>query len=196
MIEGSKVENATPILRLGMVGGGPGAFIGAVHMTAARLDNRYHLVAGCFSSDPKKTKQIAPSYYIEPDRAYSSYQEMAEKESRREDGVEAVTVVTPNHLHHPICKTLLEAGIDVILDKPLTTNLQDAIDLVKTVKHTGRIFGLTHEYTGFVAVRQAKAMVGKGMLGKIRSHSGGISQDGFPKIRGYRSQAGNLADRS
>ncbi len=168
MIEGAKIENATPRLRLGMVGGGPGAFIGAVHMTAARLDNRYNLVAGCFSSDSAKTKEVAPSYYVQPDRAYKSYQEMAQKESQREDGIEVVTVVTPNHLHHPVCKAFLEAGIDVISDKPLTTNVKDALDLVETVKRTGRIFGLTHEYTGFVAVRQAREMVRKGMLGKIR----------------------------
>jgi len=134
MIEGAKIENATPRLRLGMVGGGPGAFIGAVHMTAARLDNRYNLVAGCFSSDSAKTKEVAPSYYVQPDRAYKSYQEMAQKESQREDGIEVVTVVTPNHLHHPVCKAFLEAGIDVISDKPLTTNVKDALDLVETVK--------------------------------------------------------------
>ncbi len=168
MIKGSKIENAAPIIRLGMVGGGPGAFIGAVHMTAARLDNRYQLVAGSFSSDPEKTREIAPSYNIEKERAYSSYQEMAEKESQREDGIEAVTVVTPNNLHYPICKTFLEAGIDVILDKPLTTNLKDALDLVGIVKKTGRIFGLTHEYTGFSAVRQAREMIAKGVLGEVR----------------------------
>lgn len=168
MIEGSKVQKATPVLRLGMVGGGPGACIGAVHMAAARLDNRYQLVAGCFSSDPEKTKAVAPSYHVEPDRAYSSYQEMAEKEPKREDGIEAVTVVTPNHLHAPICKAFLEAGIDVILDKPLATSLPDAVDLVQTVRRTGCILGLTYEYSGFVAVRQAREMVRKGMLGRIR----------------------------
>lgn len=168
MIEGAKVENATPQLRLGMVGGGPGAFIGAVHMAAARLDNRYKLVAGCFSSDPLKSREIAPSYYVEPDRVYDSYKEMAAQEAKRKDGIEAVTVVTPNSLHHQICKTFLEAGIDVICDKPLTTTVDDAVDLVKTVKRTGRVFGLTHEYTGFAAVRQAREMVRKGELGKIR----------------------------
>lgn len=168
MVTASSTAVVAPRVRLGIVGGGQGAFIGAVHLTGARIDDRYALVAGALSSDPARAKQSAPAFRIADERAYTSYQQMAEQEARRPDGIEAVIVATPNHTHYPICKTFLEAGIDVICDKPLTTTLADALALVKLVRETGRIFGLTHEYTAFAMVRQARAMVQAGMLGDIR----------------------------
>jgi len=130
--------------------------------------NRYELVAGALSSDPQTAKNSAPAFYISDERAYTSYKEMAVKESERSDGIEAVIIVTPNYLHYDMCKEFLSAGIDVICDKPLTTSTEDALDLVKLVNKTGLVFGLTHEYTGFAIVRHAREMVQEGMLGKIR----------------------------
>lgn len=153
-------------LRLGMVGGGPGAFIGAVHRTAARLDDRYELVAAALSSDPERSLVGAKELHIP--RAYRSFEEMCDAESKRPDGIEVVSIVTPNHLHHAPAKAFLKAGIDVICDKPLTTNLKDAIDLADTVKRTGLVFGLTHNYTGHPLVRHAREMVAAGELGPIR----------------------------
>ncbi|MFD2263807.1 Gfo/Idh/MocA family protein [Lacibacterium aquatile] len=155
-------------IRLGMVGGGQGAFIGAVHRIASRLDDKYELVAGAFSSDPEKSKASAAELHIAVDRAYGSYQEMAEAEAKRADKIDAVAIVTPNHLHYPQAKLFLEKGFHVICDKPLTTNVQDAEDLVALVKKSGLIFGLTHNYTGYPMVRQAREMVAAGDLGQIR----------------------------
>lgn len=153
-------------LRLGMVGGGPGAFIGAVHRIAARLDDRYELVAAALSSDREKSLTGAKELNIP--RAYGTFQEMAAAESKLVDGIEVVSIVTPNHMHHAPAKAFLEAGIDVICDKPLTTTLDDALDLAKTVKRTGLVFGLTHNYTGHPLVRQAREMVAAAELGPIR----------------------------
>ena len=153
-------------LRLGMVGGGPGAFIGAVHRIAARLDDRYELVAAALSSD--REKSLAGAKELNIPRAYGSFQEMAAAEAKLPDGIEVVSIVTPNHMHHAPAKAFLEAGIDVICDKPLTTTLEDAIDLAKTVNRTGLVFGLTHNYTGHPLVRQAREMVAAGELGAIR----------------------------
>src|SRR5215472_3878929 len=153
-------------LRLGMVGGGPGAFIGAVHRLAGRMDDLYELVAAALSSDPGKSLAAAEEFHIP--RAYGRYEEMAAAEAGRPDGIEAVAIVTPNHMHYPNAKKFLEAGIHVICDKPVTTTLEDALDLAKIVKRTGLIFGLTHNYTGYPMVRQARQMVAGGMLGKIR----------------------------
>ena len=168
MVDASKISTAVPRLRLGIVGGGSGAFIGAVHLTGARIDNRYELVAGALSSDPQRAKESAPAFHISDERAYTSFKKMAEKESQRPDGIEAVIIATPNYLHHSMCKQFLSAGIDVICDKPLTTSVEEALDLVKLVKKTSLVFGLTHEYTGFAMVRQAREMVREGMLGKVR----------------------------
>jgi predicted dehydrogenase len=153
-------------LRLGMVGGGPGAFIGVVHRIAARLDDRYELVAAALSSDPERSLLGAEELRIP--RAYRNFAEMASSESKRPDGIDAVSIVTPNHLHHAPAKAFLEAGIHVICDKPLTTNLKDALDLAEAVERTGLIFGLTHNYTGYPMVRQAREMVAAGELGAIR----------------------------
>jgi predicted dehydrogenase len=162
----STTRNTTQRLRLGMVGGGPGAFIGAVHRIAARLDDRYELVAAALSSNAERSLTGAQELHIA--RPYRSFQEMAAGESKRPDGIDVVSIVTPNHLHHAPAKAFLEAGIHVICDKPLTTKLEDALDLADTVKRTGLVFGLTHNYTGHPMVRQAREMVLAGELGPIR----------------------------
>jgi predicted dehydrogenase len=146
-----------------MVGGGPGAFIGAVHRLAARLDDRYELVAAALSSDAERSMAGAKELHIS--RAYRSFEEMAASESKRDDGIEVVSIVTPNNLHYAPAKAFLEAGIHVICDKPLTTTLGDALDLAETVRRTGLVFGLTHNYTGYPMVRQAREMMGAGELG-------------------------------
>jgi predicted dehydrogenase len=155
-------------IRLGMVGGGHGAFIGAVHRIAARLDDRYELVAGALSADPDRARLSGMDIGLAKDRTYGTYVEMAAGEAGRADGIEAVAIVTPNHLHHTVAKAFLEAGIHVICDKPLTTTLADALDLAALVQRTGLIFGLTHNYSGYPMVRQARAMVAAGELGAIR----------------------------
>ena len=162
----SKNQGNPRRLRLGMVGGGPGAFIGAVHRTAARIDDRYELVAAALSSDPGKSLAAAEELHIP--RAYGRFEEMAAAEAARPDGIEAVAIVTPNHMHYANAKRFLDAGIHVICDKPLTTTLEDALDLEKIVERTGLIFGLTHNYTGYPMVRQAREMVLAGELGAIR----------------------------
>jgi predicted dehydrogenase len=155
-------------LRLGMVGGGHGAFIGVVHRMASRLDNRYELVAGVFSSDPRRARVSGRDLRIARDRIYTSYQDMADKESRREDGVEVVSIVTPNNIHFGPAKAFLEAGIHVILDKPLTATLAEAMALEKIARKSRLIVGLTHTYTGYPMVRQAREMALAGALGKVR----------------------------
>ena len=155
-------------LRLGMVGGGPGAFIGAVHRIAARLDDRYELVAGALSSDAERGRTGARELRIAPERCYADFRQMAEAEAKREDGIDAVAIVTPNDVHYPAAKALLEADIHVICDKPVTTTVEDALDLAKIVKRTGLVFGLTHNYTGYPMVRQARQMIADGELGPIR----------------------------
>src|SRR5436305_9410919 len=151
-IEGT-TEKQNRRLRLGMVGGGPGAFIGAVHRIAARLDDRFELVAAALSSDSARSRAAALDLHIVPDRAYGSFKEMAAAEALRPDRIDAVAIVTPNHLHHAPCKAFLEAGIHIICDKPLTTTLEDALDLAGTVRRTGLLFAVTHNYTGYPLVR-------------------------------------------
>jgi predicted dehydrogenase len=153
-------------LRLGMVGGGPGGFIGAVHRIAARLDDRYELVAAALTSDPARSRAAAAELRIP--RSYASFEEMAATEAQRHDRIDAVAIVTPNNLHFAPAKTFLEAGIHVICDKPLTTTLSDAIKLQEIVQRTGLIFGLTHNYTGYPMVRQARVMIRDGALGNLR----------------------------
>jgi len=168
MISGTTAGQGKRRIRLGMVGGGPGAFIGAVHRIAARMDDHYELVAAALSSDPARSRAAAQDLHIAPDRAYGSYTEMARAEAARPDRVEAVAIVTPNNLHYPMAKTFVEAGFHVICDKPLTTTLQEALDLATIVKRSSVIFGLTHNYTGYPMVRQARKMIADGLLGKIR----------------------------
>jgi len=168
MISGTNAGEGKRRIRLGMVGGGPGAFIGAVHRTAARMDDHYELVAAALSSDAARSRAAAQDLYIAPDRAYGSYTEMANAEAKRPDRIEAVSIVTPNNMHYPMAKAFLEAGIHVICDKPLTTTVQEALDLAAIVRRTGLIFGLTHNYTGYPMVRQARQMIADGQLGKVR----------------------------
>jgi predicted dehydrogenase len=151
-----------------MVGGGPGGFIGAVHRIAARLDDRFELAAAALSSNPEKSRKAAQDLHIPADRAYANFTEMAAAESKRPDRIDAVSIVTPNHLHFAPAKTFLEAGIHVICDKPLTTTVEDAQSLAKIVKKSGLIFGLTHNYTGYPTIRQAREMIAAGELGALR----------------------------
>ena len=176
-IEGKGTAGGRHRLRLGMVGGGQGAFIGGVHRIAARIDDHFELVAGALSSDADRARASAAELRIAADRAYGSFAEMAEAEAAREDGIDAVAVVTPNHVHHAAAKTFLEAGIHVICDKPMTISLESALDLVDTVRRTDRIFGLTHNYTGYPMVRHAREMVAAGELGTIRVVQAEYPQD-------------------
>ncbi len=167
MIEGRSEDRGRRI-RLGMVGGGEGAFIGAVHRIAARLDDRYTFVAGALSSTPEKAKRSGDALGLDPDRCYPDFATMARAEAARPDGIEAVSIVTPNHMHGPAIRAFLDAGIHVICDKPLTTSLEEARALKDAVDRSGKIFALTHNYTGYPLVRQARAMVEAGNLGRIR----------------------------
>ncbi|AWJ92777.1 gfo/Idh/MocA family oxidoreductase (plasmid) [Azospirillum baldaniorum] len=167
-IEGKTASGPNRRLRLGMVGGGRGAFIGAVHRIAARLDDRYELRAGALSSDPERARVSGADLFLPPERCYASFAEMARAEAARDDGIDVVSIVTPNHLHHDAAKAFLEAGIHVICDKPLTTTVEDAEDLAAAVERSGLVFALTHNYTGYPMVRQARAMVAAGDLGALR----------------------------
>jgi predicted dehydrogenase len=167
MVEPRKQPD-TGRIRLGMVGGGEGAFIGEVHRMAARLDDQYEFFAGCLSSTPEKAQRSGQALGLDPARTYNDFREMAKKEARRKDGIEAVSIVTPNHMHAPVAEAFLKAGIHVICDKPLTTTLKDAVKLQKLVCKTGLIFAVTHSYTGYPMVRHARAMVAAGELGAIR----------------------------
>ncbi len=152
---------------MGMVGGGRGAFIGQVHRMAANLDGKIELVAGAFSSDPEKSKLSGQDFFIDPDRAYGSYEEMAQAEAAREDGIDFVSIVVQNHLHFAVAKCFLEAGINVICDKPLTVDLDQAKELKKIVDESGLVFALTHNYTGYPMVKEARRMVKDGELGRL-----------------------------
>jgi predicted dehydrogenase len=155
-------------LRLAVIGGGPGSFIGAMHRAAARLDDRYQLVAGALSSKPDLARSAGTEIGLEADRAYGDGLELLEAEASREDGAEVVAIMTPNDSHHLFAGRALELGFDVICDKPLTNTLEEALDLVAKVRETGLVFCLTHNYTGYPMVRQARAMVEKGEIGEIR----------------------------
>jgi len=159
---------ATPKIRYAMVGGGRGAFIGAVHRIAARMDDRYELVAGALSSNPENAKLSADDLHIALDRAYTSFEEMLRVEKTRADGIQAVVIVTPNHMHFPVAKAALEAGINVICDKPVTRTLEEALELQKIAAQSNAYFALTHNYSAYPLVRYARELVGKGTLGKIR----------------------------
>src|ERR1700730_4936098 len=168
MISGTTAGEGKRRIRLGMVGGGPGAFIGAGHRIAARMDDYYEVVAAGLSSAPARRRAAALELHIAPDRSYGSYTDMARAEAARPDRIEVVAIVTPNNLHYPMAKAFLEAGFHVICDKPLTTTVQEALDLAAIVRRTDLIFGLTHNYTGYPMVRQARQMIADGQLGKIR----------------------------
>ncbi len=177
MVEG-RSEKARPArIRLGMVGGGRDAFIGAVHRMAARLDDHYELVAGAFSSTAEKSLASAADLGIAADRAYANFSDMAEQEAARDDGIEAVSIVTPNHLHHAVACAFLEHGIHVICDKPMTASLEEAKSLVAKASASKALFVLTHNYTGYPMIRQARSMIAEGLLGDIRVVQAEYAQD-------------------
>ena len=164
-------------IRIGMVGGGKGAFIGGVHRIALRLDGYYELVAGSFSSNFDNSKETGKDLGLAEDRIYKTYQEMAEKESSRSDAIDVVAIVTPNHLHVPIAKIFAEKGIHIICDKPLALSSKEAISLKNIVESKKLIFALTHNYTGYPMVRHARSLIQKGDLGSIRVIQAEYPQD-------------------
>ena len=171
-------EVKTGKIRLGMVGGGQGAFIGAVHRLAARMDDHYEFVAGALSADPAKAKASGEELGLAADRIYSDFHEMAKAEAGRKDGIEAVSIVTPNHLHVPAAKAFIEAGIHVICDKPLGISLKEAKSLeAMLAKRKDIVFAFTHNYSAYPMIRQAKAMVAAGELGDIRVVQAEYPQD-------------------
>lgn len=155
-------------IRLGMVGGGNDAFIGAVHRIASRIDDRFELVAGALSSTPEKAIASGQALGLDPDRTYANFTDMAKREARLKNGIEAVAIVTPNHVHYPASREFLKRNIHVICDKPLTSTMADAKKLVAAVEKSDALFVLTHNYTGYPMMRQARQMVADGDLGKIR----------------------------
>lgn len=154
--------------RMGMVGGGPGAFIGPVHRLAAEMDGRIELVAGAFSQSAERSRQAGERFGIDPARAYADYHQMIEAERRRPDGIDFLAIVTPNHLHLPVAKAALEAGIPVMSDKPATAAYDEVLQLEDAVKKAGVPYGLTHTYAGYAMVREARALCAAGKLGVIR----------------------------
>ena len=155
-------------IKLGMVGGGEGAFIGEVHRIAARMDERFHLCAGALCSDPERSLKSALDLGLPEDRSYSDYKEMAISESQRGDGINFVSIVTPNHLHYPIAKAFLEVGINVICDKPMTMNSEEAQELIDISESSDLIFAVSYNYSGYPLIREAREIIKKGELGSIR----------------------------
>lgn len=157
-------------IRYGQVGGGPGAFIGAVHRMAASLDGCYELVAGCFSSDAARTAETGSALGLDPSRVYDSFETMAAAESAlpADERIQVVSIVTPNDLHYPVAKVFMECGIHVVCDKPMTTTLADAEELCRLAATSGLVFAVTHNYTGYPIVKEARARVAAGDLGELR----------------------------
>ncbi len=153
-------------LRAGIVGGGKGSFIGAVHRVAAELDGQAQVIAGAMSTDPQRAAESAQAWFLQ--RSYSSFQEMAEQEANREDGIDFVIVATPNHMHFPVAKAFLKHGIHVVSDKPMSFSLQEAREEVELVEQSKLVFALTHNYTGYPAIRQARELVRSGEIGDVR----------------------------
>lgn len=174
-------------LRLGMVGGGDGAFIGAVHRIAARLDDCYELVAGALSSQPARAAASAAGVRIAPERSYTDYREMARREAARPDGIDVVAIVTPNYLHAPVAQAFLEAGIHVICDKPLAITLAEGQALARLAAERKLVFALTHVYSGYPLVRHARAMVASGEIGDVRLVQVEYAQD-------WLAEAANQSD--
>lgn len=172
---GSDMRNEP--IRLGMVGGGKDAFIGAVHRIAARLDGEFRLVAGALSSTPERALESGRALGLEEKRIYGSFREMAQREARLKDGIEAVAIVTPNHMHYPVAREFLTRGIHVICDKPLTSTLADAKKLAALAEKSDALFVLTHNYTGYPMIRQARQMVQDGDLGTLRVVQAQYAQD-------------------
>lgn len=179
-------DTATPRLRLGMVGGGRDAFIGGVHRIAARIDDRYELVAGAFSSTPEKSQASGADLGIAPDRVYDDFKAMAIREARLKNGIDAVAIVTPNHMHYAAAREFLKRGIHVICDKPLTSTLADAKRFVTAVEKSDALFILTHNYTGYPMIRQAREMVASGAIGQIRLVQAEYPQDWLTKDETFK----------
>ena len=177
MVYATAEQNLGRRLRVGMVGGGRNAFIGAVHRMAIRLDDLIELKAGCLSADPENARLSGVDLGLASDRVYSDYRQMAAREAGRPDGIEAVVIVTPNHLHHPVAKAFLAAGIDVICDKPLSTTLAEAKELVELTHVRGLVFAVTLNNTGYPMVRQAREMIAAGEIGDIRVVHAAYIQD-------------------
>jgi predicted dehydrogenase len=175
-IEG-RSDAANNRIRLGMVGGGQGAFIGAVHRLAARMDDQYEFVAGALSSTPEKALASGKELGLAADRNYPDYKTMSFEERRRPDGIEAVSIVTPNHMHFPAAQAFIEAGINVICDKPLVTTSEEAQELQRLAAAKGVVFAVTYNYSGYPMMRHARAMVAAGELGDIRLVQGEYVQD-------------------
>lgn len=173
-------------LRAGIVGGGQGSFIGAVHRVAVALDGEAELVAGAMSTNPERAAASAKAWYL--DRSYAQFEEMAKAEAARPDGIDFVMVTTPNHMHFPVAKAFLEQGIHVVSDKPMTFSLEEAQELVKLVEKSKLVYALTHNYTGYPAVRQARSMVRNGDLGEIHKVLAEYIQDW---LIGAEEKAGN-----
>ncbi|HUP17900.1 MAG TPA: Gfo/Idh/MocA family oxidoreductase [Acidimicrobiia bacterium] len=176
-------------LRLAVIGGGPGSFIGAMHRTAARLDDRFEIVAGALTSDPGRSRAAGVAIGLSEDRAYGDARTLFENEGARDDGADVVAIMTPNDTHHAYSTGALDRGFDVISDKPMTNTLDEAMDLVERVRKTGLVFCLTHNYTGYPMVRQARAMVEDGQLGDIRLVQVEYVQGGKAAERGPDSDA-------
>ncbi|MER2509156.1 Gfo/Idh/MocA family oxidoreductase [Amaricoccus sp.] len=170
-------DQKPPRIRLGMVGGGKDAFIGAVHRIAARIDDQYELVAGALSSTPERARESGRVLGLADDRVYDDFVAMAQREARRRNGIEAVAIVTPNHMHAPAAREFLKRGIHVICDKPLTGTLAEAKKLAKVAAASDALFILTHNYTGYPMIRQARAMVAEGLLGPVRVAQVEYAQD-------------------
>lgn len=168
MADSTALPKPTRRLKLGFVGGGQGALIGQVHANGARLSNRWDIVAGALSSNPERAKKSGQDWMLDESRVYSDYQTMALEESERSDGIDAVVIVTPNHLHHPVAKCFMKHGIDIISDKPLTKTVDEARELLQLQQQTGLVFGVTYAYSAHVMVRQAREMIQRGMIGDIR----------------------------
>ena len=162
-------------LTAGIVGGGQGAFIGAVHRIAAELDNEARVVAGAMSSDPERAKASAAAWHL--DRSYSSFETMAKEEAGREDGIDFAIIATPNSLHLPVAKAFLDAGIHVICDKPLAASVEEAMEMAGAVKDSGKLFALTQTYTGYPMVREARELVAAGKIGDLRKVQVEYNQD-------------------
>ena len=165
------------IIRYGMVGGGMKALIGEVHRKALKFDNRVELVAGCFGSHADRNAEVGVEYDLDPARVYANYEEMAKAEAAREDGIDFVSVVTPNNTHYAVCKAFLEAGINVVCEKPLCFTVEQAEELQKLSREKGLLFGVTYTYTGYVMSKVMKEMIAEGKIGKVVSVNAEYAQD-------------------
>lgn len=182
-------KNTGRRIRLGMVGGGNDAFIGGVHRIASRIDDRYELVAGALSSTPEKSRASGLALGLSEDRIYDDFKSMAIREARLKEGIEAVAIVTPNHVHFPAAREFLKRGIHVICDKPLTSSLPDAKKLAKAASDSDALFVLTHNYTGYPMVRQGREMISNGELGNIRVVQVEYAQDWLTEAQDFKQAA-------